>query len=1140
MQQTSYQLIIDKLDAFIRKYYKNQILKGAIYTGAIIAAFYLIVTVLEYFSRFSPAVKIILLTIFCFTTIFILLVFIILPIIKLLKLGNTLSYEAAATIVGNHFVNIQDKLLNILQLNQLANTPSNENLSLIQASIDQKTQELKPVPFTNAIDLSENKKYLKYLLIPLGILVMLFIFSRNILTEGTKRLLAYDEAFLPPMPFNLDIENKNLTTASNQDFELKVVVSGKEIPQEIYILIDEAKVRLAKIDVTHFSYVFNNPTKSVKFQLWADGWSTPFKELKVLPNPSLTDFEVFLNYPDYTGKKDEVLKNSGDLIVPIGTIANWKFKTNNTNNLKIVFGDSNVIDIPKGTENNYQYNEKIMKNKSYLIAIANEYFKSKDSTRYNVNVITDAYPSININEERDSLNDKKIYFSGDIGDDYGFSSLFFHYSIINSTKPSRKINKAIALNIDKNIIEANFTYAIDVNTLPIEPGDEIDYFFEVADNDGILGIKKTKSQSGTYYLKTIEEMGDELENEKENLKEDISATIKELKKVNKTIEDLQRKMMDKKSLDYDDKKKLENLMQQQKDLQSQIQEIQKNKEKQQNKENQLDKKENIKRNEQILEKKKELDQLFDKVMDEDMKKKMEELEKLMEKLDKDKIQEQLKEMQLDNKELEKELDRNLELFKKLEVEQKLDEAMQELEKLQDEQKELNKKTEDAKTNNEELKKEQEQLNEDFKKLEEKLEDLKEKNEALEEPAEMEKIDEDQKDIEESMQESSEELNKKDKKEASKKQKNSDKKMQKLKQKLMKMKEQMVEEEGEDLEKLRDLLENIVQLSFDQERIMNQYHKINSNDPQYRALARQQNELKDNAKAVKDSLYEMSKRVVKIKSFVNKELEEITRNIDGSIQMLENRNTPAAVAKQQYTMTHFNNLALILSEAVSDMQQQQAENEEQQQQMKSSGSCKKPKSGSGGKKPKKGKPSQSLQSMKKLQDQINKQLEDMKKEGKPENQKGEGKPGQKGEGNSEQMAKMAVEQEKLRQGIQKLINDLEKEGDKAGAGQLKKIADDMEESATDIYNKKLTNEMMKRQKDITTRLLEAENAQREREQDNERKANESNLENSKSPNNIVEYDKLIQKQKELLRTTPATMTPYYKRKVNQYFQNIKKE
>ncbi len=117
-----------------------------------------------------------------------------LPLMHYFHLGKVISHEQAATIIGEHFANVQDKLLNILQLKQQSNNAI--YAELINASINQKSEEIKLVPFQSAIDLGKNRKYLRYALPPVLMLMFLLLGAPNILREGTMRLV---EQFGPPM-----------------------------------------------------------------------------------------------------------------------------------------------------------------------------------------------------------------------------------------------------------------------------------------------------------------------------------------------------------------------------------------------------------------------------------------------------------------------------------------------------------------------------------------------------------------------------------------------------------------------------------------------------------------------------------------------------------------------------------------------------------------------------------------------------------------------------------------------------------------------------------------------------------------------------------------------------------------------------
>jgi hypothetical protein len=173
---TSYQHLAKKLNKFIVKYYKNQILRGGIYALGIFLLFFISLTSIEYFAHFGTTGRTILFYLFVSSNIFVFTKYIAIPTLKLYKLGNILTYEESAIIIGNHFPNIKDKLLNVLQLQQQSIKGSGSiNIELLEASINQKTLELKPVSFNTAINFKENIKHVKYIVIPFLIIILMLL-----------------------------------------------------------------------------------------------------------------------------------------------------------------------------------------------------------------------------------------------------------------------------------------------------------------------------------------------------------------------------------------------------------------------------------------------------------------------------------------------------------------------------------------------------------------------------------------------------------------------------------------------------------------------------------------------------------------------------------------------------------------------------------------------------------------------------------------------------------------------------------------------------------------------------------------------------------------------------------------------------
>lgn len=69
----------------------------------------------------------------------------------------------------------------------------------------------------------------------------------------------------------------------------------------------------------------------------------------------------------------------------------------------------------------------------------------------------------------------------------------------------------------------------------------------------------------------------------------------------------------------------------------------------------------------------------------------------------------------------------------------------------------------------------------------------------------------------------------------------------------------------------------------------------------------------------------------------------------------------------------------------------------------------------------------------------------------------------------------------------MLQDQEDEKKQSGGGtkQAQEILDEMEKMEKQLVNKQLNNDMLRRQQEITTRLLEAERAERERDWDEKR-------------------------------------------------------
>ncbi len=1114
--RSSYHSLIDKLNGFIRKYYINQLLRGSIYFVAIGLGLFLCAILLEHFGQFNSNIRTVLFYAFLVSNLLVFSKYIVLPLSQLFAIRKQISHEQAAQIIGRHFSEVSDKLFNILQLRGGSNVSS----ELVEASINQKAKELHPIPFVAAINLKDNKKYLKYALPPIALFLFILLFSPNIISESTNRLVAHEVEFIPEAPFRFVIENEKLEAIKHEDYTLKVRLEGDEIPEQLSIEVNEQSIWMKKTGERSFQYSFKNLQEDQFFNLKGLEFLSKNYRLAVLPKPKIIGLRALLNYPKYLNLKDKTIDNTGDISIPEGTHIKWTLKTQDADNLSFIIKDS-LVDLVRNSENLFSYSDYFYASQSYHVLSKNEFVPVADTLRYSILVTKDKRPSIELDVERDSSRLNLLYFNGLIKDDYGFSRLEFHHQVIRANGESEKPQREF-IPINTQLPLTDYYHAWNTEGFQLKPGDQVDYYFTVWDNDGVNGSKPASTAKLVFRAPSLKELSEKESQSNEKIKAELENNIDLAKEIRDDLERLKAKMIDKKNIGYQEKKLLEDVLKKQKKIQNSIQKL--------NKENeQKDKlqKQYSEIDEELIQKQEQLQDLFEKVMTEEMKQMLAEIEKMMDELKKEDIQKALEKMELNNEELEKELDRNLELFKQLELEKEVAETKKALDELKEKQEDLREKTENKEESPEELKQQQEELKEDFEALEKKLEDIKEKNKELEQPNKMPQTDALEEEIKKDMQESADELGKKNSKKASGKQKEAGDKMQEMSDQLSDLQMQMQSgASAENMEDLRFLLENLIQLSFDQESVMENLKETNINDPKYFTYAQRQKKLKDDAKIIEDSLFALSKRIIQLEATVNREVGAINHNMLKAIEELGERRTEQANSRQQFAMTSINNLALLLDEALQNMQSQLN--------MQSKGNCKKPGQGS----PKPG----SGNSMSKLQQQLNQQLEQLKKameKGKmPNGSKPGAKPGSQGMGGmSKQLAKTAAKQAAIREALENMQNQMQKEGNQDGLGGMKKLGEMMEETETDIVNKRITNETILRQQEILTRLLQSEKAQREREKEEQREATEFTDQIDRNPNEFLEYNRRKEKEIELLRTLPPTFNQFYKQKVSEYFKNL---
>lgn len=1096
-------IIFDKLEGFIKKFYTNELIKGVILFIGLGLLYFIFTLLIEYFLWLSTSGRTILFWLFVGVESFLLIRFIAFPLFKLFKLQQGINYEQASAIIGNHFSEVQDKLLNFLQLANQSQTSE-----LLAASIEQKAASLQPIPFSNAVNFAKNKKFLPYAIVPILLLILFFVTGNSeIISKSFTRVVNYEMKFAPPAPFEFVVLNKSLTAQQNSDFVLQVKTQGKVMPENVAIQIGDEEYFLQSTKPGVFEYTFSKLSKDVTFSLVANGLNSKDYQINVVDVPTIANFEMVLQYPSYLGKKSEVIQGTGNAVVPEGTVVNWRINALATD--KVSFKSNNQLSVFANKESNFSLSRRITDNLSYEVITSNKNINEFEKLSYQIVTIKDQYPTISVQIAPDSLKLKSKMMIGQVADDHGLSKL----QVVFYPKGNPNVVRKANLSINKQAVD-QFIYSFP-NGLSIDEGVNYEYYFEVFDNDVVNNYKSTKSSVFLHYELTEEQKEDkQLHEQNENINS-LEKSLQNQEKQISELDKLQKMNKEKSTLDFKDQKKVEDFINRQKQQDEMMKEF--TKKLTENLE-EFNPKSQDKDKEELLRRLEEAEKQAEK-----NEKLLKELEELSKKLEKDQLFDKADKLKQNAKNQQQNLEQLVELTKRFYVEQKAEQIADKLDKLAEKEDKL---ADDTKDNNKEN---QDTINKEFDDIKKELEELDKENKELKAPMDIPNDKNEQEDVKKDMEKASEELQKQNQQKAKPKQKSAAAKMKQMGQKMSaSMSAGEMKEMAEDAKLLRQILDNLLAFSFDEEKLINTTNTTQTRSLELNKVLKKQQDLKLQFKHVDDSLFAVSMRNPQITETILKEVGEIHYNLDKSLESLSDNNIAKGASHQQYVLTSANRLADFLSNVQSQMSME-AQGQGQG----------KPSPGKG-----QGKGMQ-LPDIIKNQEGLGEKMKEGMKPGnksgdKPGEKSGQGKQkGQSGEngeegengseGNAGKVLEILKEQRQLRDALQKA---LEKEGMlNQGLGTLNQ----MKEIEKQLINKGFKNETLQKMLNLKHELLKLEKAIQQQGEDTKRqsKTNDKNYNSTTTPlsKELKDYLNSV----EILNRQSLPLQPNFNQKVQNYFK-----
>lgn len=1088
----SYKHLVEKLNAYIRRYYQYQILRGLIYFILLVISYFTLISIVEYFAYLSTTVRTIL---FFFSLLMVLgigVFYVFTPFLKLVGLLKGLDYEKAASIISEHFPEIEDRLLNIIELSKIEEEDSQ---SLIWASIDEKINKLRLFDFSKAVSFQHLLVKGLYIMAALLVAVVLYFSMPGLFTQTSYRLISFNRQFVKPAPFTFHLLNDSLQVKKGDQLTLSVRCEGSDIPDFLYVNIAGSNYMM-KNNKSTFSYQLEHVNNSFSVYFTNLAYQSKKFKIDVLPAPIITNYQVEIKPPAYTGFDRKKENMTGDLEVPFGSKITWVFHTVDADSLIFNFGKQRIAAKMENGAFHMKYEAKSSVN--YAISVKNKNFNYKDLLSFDLEVTPDLYPEIKVVQLRDSTDFTRYYFKGTIGDDYGFHDLKYHLVI-------HQKDSTIDVPILKNLNQEDFYFTYDFKDIA-GLANRVDYYFSVRDNDYFHGYKETSSETFQFVFPSKDEL-DKMENKQyQNLEALMQKSSQLSQDIQNSIEQLKYKSLSENASDWEKQQMVSDILNKKNELQDVLKQIQQSNADMNNMQNSFSD-----QKKEMVEKQKQIEKLLDDVFNDELKKLFEEFNKLAQNFDQSKFDELSKRSEMSMDDLSKQLERNLQMLKRMKVQQDVEKVIDSLKELaqkeRDNASELDQSKDFQKTSSQE--------NENQNQLKSASEDLKkalEMNESLDKPMNLQPMDQEFNEINSNYNEISDHLQKKRKnKSVEGMQKNADSFDNAAFALNQMLASNMQQQNMENLRDLQQILDNLIYLSLKQESLHHTVSVVDNNDPKLALVRIEQEKLIRQSQVVKDSLYALAKRTPQIGNVITKELMSLELNMSKAKDDLEDNRLSTALKEQQMAMTAANNMALFLNEALQNLQKQMANAMPGDQQ------CDKP-----GGKGKGNNMSLLKESQQSLKQQLQQMIEQMK----------QGKTGNM----SEQIGKTLAQQEMMQQMIRDMM--MNSEVGSSAKEQLKQIQQLLDENHHDLINKNITSELINRQNSILNKLLKAEKAEMERDMDNERESKTALDKFYSNPIQYFEYKSVKKDYIDLIQRNNYQLKNFYERKYKDYINNLR--
>ncbi len=1132
MAEQTYQQLTEKLRAAYRKMQVQDAISGFSKFMVVVLASLISVATLESIGKFSSVGRLLLLVMLGVVSLGACLWFFVLPLLQ-----KQFNPDAIAKAVGEAFPNLKDRLINALQIYREAR----ENPFAV-AALTSVEKEAEPLRFEEAISFESAKKSGGVAATGLLVTALLFAISPLGLNKALTRIVKFNQDFTPPPPFEIVSLSKDVEVAKGSDAIVRFkVVDHPDAETHLDVnrltlkLLDEngfelQDLKLVQDSAGEFTYLLKNQKQPLLYfaesNLAGKVISSQKHWIRVLDKPRIEMFQLTIIPPAYSRLSAQQLEpNFGDAAALKGSKVLLRLKAskpiqtaalvaNDTTVLSMqVSGDSASLALTLKDDLAYR-----------LEALDHTQMRTEKSATYTLRVLTDEYPVVRLlqpEEKETTLPEALIQpLVFELKDDFGFSSLVLKFRVTKSEvgEPEKDFREMpIPLAGEGSQIDKIVSFTWNLNKIGVVAGDELEFYAEVRDNDAVSGYKAARTDFYRFRLPSLEEVFAEIDRAEQATTAALEKKIEEVKAIEEQLEKVQNELRQKSRSNWQDRKAIERALKKQEELQKSAAAISEELEKMM----QSMQERNLV-SEETLQKYQEVQRLIDEINSPELKEAMRQLQEALAQVNEQQLRQALEKMTFNEEQLQKNLERTKELLQRIQLERKIDELAKRINEMLQKQEELHEQTMQPPKNPDklsQLQKEQERLKKELQEFERVREELERKMKDFpkQEQLPMEELEKlraqaEQDELEKDLSEAEEKLKGRNPEAASERQKSALQKMKQRQKQIAEMKQELSRQRRQELlEAMQNAAQSALELSKEQEALKNETEQIRqpASQAQAQELAQNQQQVLESLRQLQESISKIGKKSSKIRSDMARKLAEAEEQMQQSISAIEGRNTQNAAQQMREAMRSLNDFA----EQTSQMMAQMMGQKNGDGQGEGDGAL-----------------SELMQGLADQQSALNGETQGM----------AEGKnPVDRAQRLAQLAAQQRLIQEQLKQLAQRQAQQQREGKGNELMGNLEKLAEEMEDIARSLEQQELSRELVKRQQQILSRMLQSTKSLQKREFEEQREAKSAKNFMRKSP---AELDTEVRRNKfqdALNRLREKGYSDDYQKLIRRYYDALEK-